>query len=300
MKMIHLTGRGTQEWPQMLQMTAQAGLAVLDGAPEAVVNKVESLYRVEVLLSQLKGVVWVTQKAMMDESLSKLYTTKGVMELQHGYPEVAKYNFKLALELLRSNLPPNISNYTSAGLLLSIAECYAEQRNTLSSLRYLELTLQAINEPVHQLPLFQQQTTAMLHLQRNGMVDMKEIITNLHQQQALAVANSDGKKNCGGPYCNAAGIALQSLQNVNSGNIVKSGYYIRIVGMCGLLYLKLQEYDRAQELLTLSTSLMQSQYPQHTPLMTHEGLDTMTRTRITEGLRLVQAAKKYYRRRKST
>jgi hypothetical protein len=47
-------------------MTAQAGLAVLNGAPESM-NKVESLYKVEVLLSQLKGVVWVTQKAMMDE-----------------------------------------------------------------------------------------------------------------------------------------------------------------------------------------------------------------------------------------
>ena len=68
---------------------------------------------------------------------------------------------------------------------------------------------------------------------------MKELLTNIHQQQALAMANSEGKDNCVGQFCSSAGgINLQSLQSVNNGNIVKSGYYVRIVGMCGLLYLK--------------------------------------------------------------
>ena len=47
-------------------------------------------------------------------SFSKLYASKGVIELKKGHPEVAKYNFKLAMDLLRSDAPA-ISNYTCAG-----------------------------------------------------------------------------------------------------------------------------------------------------------------------------------------
>ena len=47
-------------------------------------------------------------------SFSKLYASKGVIELRQGHPELAEHNFKMAMDLLRSDMPA-ISNYTCAG-----------------------------------------------------------------------------------------------------------------------------------------------------------------------------------------
>lgn len=84
--------------------------------------------------------------------------------------------------------------------------------------------------------LHQQQQQQKLQEQEQQQKRTKNNALAVTKRDASSIED-DEKQSCGGSFC-SAGINLRSL---NDGTTLKSGYYIRIVGMCGLLYLKVWE-----------------------------------------------------------
>jgi tetratricopeptide (TPR) repeat protein len=295
-RLLEQTGRGLEQWPEMLNLAAQAGQTLLDqqqGKEENEGNnyKDELLYKVEVLLSQLRIVCHPTQRAtVVDKALTKFYTTKGSVEMQRGSPHAGKYYFLRAIEFAKNTVPPHLVNYSTAGLTVMLAEAYAHMdiSNKNTVMQILERALFYINSP----PL----TGVDMPPVEWSVSDLTPPPSNTEikvGRDGKMIVNAAAPPATGKP----GGTTFQSISYFPIGvsqDPTACPYYVRTVGKSGLIYLKIGEYSAALNHLLRALSIVTA-HPEVVivgALATAAGgtVDVALVRRMEEGLKIIEDA----------